>query len=1396
MGNEKPVKKGAKPVAPAPAAPIPQPKIPVAPVNPPPLFRKIDWLAFAVTTLLVFIGYFLTLAPDLTLEDSGELATGSFYAGIPHPPGYPVWTIYTWFWTVILPYGSVAWRVAVGEALSGALACGLLAFIVSRGSSMMMESVAALKNIDRRWENTICVVSGFVTGMLMGFDGFMWSQSVIVEVYSFSVLSLVGTLCCLLRWVYAPHQRRYLYLAFFIFGVCFTNHQTLICATMGIEVLILAADRRVGRDLFMGNTLVYGGILVLMHFGNVTSLSNNPSLLQIFHIVGVLSALTFLWFTITTRKTLDDWIELVRDIVLLGCAGYLLALVLFAAELFPPLDSHSNEFLEFHGVGVALLALCTWLTWLGPKRKEGNTMLARLYLPLLILSVVFVLSLMILSGGNGLEFLKGSLGMFWAYMLPGLAMVTAFFWLTTRQRELGADIKVGVVLGAMWVLGASLYLYMAVAGMSCPPMQWGYPRTVDGFFHALSRGQYGVTVAADILHHPFDFISKLPYLVEGIADEFNWAYTLLALVPFLFFPRMQKRERAWLIGLTAIYFSLAVLLLILLQPSPDRQSRELNRVFFTASHVIVAMLIGYGITMLTATLLAVREMAIRWLPLAALLLSVTALDTLVAVIFEMYGNNVVSDGVRPLIYGLVSCGVAALLWLKYETGKLGVLITSALAAAVGAASMIYGVRLIVLNKVKVMDCVSVVLHGLKDKLKNGDATLEVYGAAVMVAGVVLALVLVWLGRNKLRMGLLLAIVAIMPFYSVLSHWSDNEQRGHWFGYWFGHDMFTPPFVAPDGKLSYDPKLREQAMKGPSGKLVYPEMTRDTILFGGTDPGRVFSTNNILLENFNPASCKPMDPNYDRRDVYIITQNALADGTYLEYLRSQYNRSAQIDPPFFQQLLRLKDEREPQFGYTSYTNYIAHAAYDLLDKPFTALGAKIEARRRREGVYPPKEIYIPSPEDSQQCFNEYLEDVKRRLYHDQQFPNEPRQIRGGEDPQIVNNRVTISGQVSVMAINGLLTKVIFDHNPTNEFFVEESFPLDWMYPHLTPFGVIMKINRQPLPELTEDILQSDHEFWAKYSDRLIGNWITYDTPVQKIADFAEKVYLRRDFSGFSGDRKFIRDDSAQKAFSKLRSSIAGIYAWRLGLTSGAPTPPQYLPKSEAERQRIIKEADFAFKQAFAYCPYSPEAVYRYINLLAMVNRYADALIVAETCLKLDPGNGPIKGLVNNLRDAVGRSGAAGQPSLQQLEQEVKEHPSNYQALFRLANTYVQMQKVDRCIELLDSVVDSAQPDANAVRAVVQAYAQLSNAPKLEKALEKLVKVDPGSPEAWYDLATIKASFGKNSEALPALSRALVLSDSRRAANPNERDIRAELTKDTNHFASLRDLPEFKRIIAPQ
>ena len=940
----------------------------------PPLFRRVDWVTMVVTTLLIFIGYFLTLAPDVTLEDSGELATGSFYAGVPHPPGYPVWTLYTWLFTVILPFHNPAWRVAVGSAVAGSLACGFLALITSRASSMILEGIAAFKGIEKKVENSICAVSGFVAGMLMGFNGYMWSQSIIVEVYTLSVLSLMGVLGCILRWIYAPHQRRFLYVALFLFGICLTNHMSLLVAAMGIQIAIMCAQPKLGRDLFLIDTVIYLVVLFLKSKHIVTGFDGNTPIFVLFNVIGI--------------------------VALIGC-------------------------------GV----------------------------------------------------------------------------LTVTTGGLGTEIGAVLVMALMWLLGAAFYLYMPVASMSNPPMNWGYARTVEGFKHAVERGQYEAVHPTSSIPQ---YIQQIGIYVGGAKDEFSLLYLCIGLVPFLFFRFMQKREKDWILGLGAIYSCLAFILLYLLNPGTDRQSLALNKVFFTASYVMVSMGIGYGVALICATIATRYQETRRWILIGAgiaLALSVYALE----------------DTIRS----------------AYSDLDLN-----------GFSMVFYGVR-----------------HALVEK----ENQLQVFAGLVLVGLALAFLALVLLFRRKVPAFLTAGLFALMPVYPIVGHWFDNEQRGHLFGFWFGHDMFTPPFN------------------------IYPQMTRDAVLFGGTDPGRFCPTYMIFCESFVPPKDRTEDPKFDRRDVYLITQNALADATYLEYIRAHYNRSAQEDPPFFQVL----------FG----------RPFRFLDNIFEPIGARIEARRRKEGVYPLKEIKTPTHDDMDRAFTQYITDAQKRMQAGQMRPGED--FRPDE-----NGAVQVTGQVAVMMINGILAKNIFDANPTHEFYVEESFALDWMYPYETPFGVIMKINRQPLAELSADMVAKDHKFWSLYSDRLIGNWITYDTPVTNICAFAEKLYLRHDFRDFKGDPKFIRDDDAQKAFSKLRSSQGGLYSWRVD-------------KSPEEKERMVKEAVFTFKQAFAYCPYSPEAVYHFVMLLVnqahavMTSQHPDkarsdalfddAIAVSKTCLKLDPGN---------------------------------------------------------------------------------------------------------------------------------------------------------------------------------
>jgi thioredoxin-like negative regulator of GroEL len=534
-------------------------------------------------------------------------------------------------------------------------------------------------------------------------------------------------------------------------------------------------------------------------------------------------------------------------------------------------------------------------------------------------------------------------------------------------------------------------------------------------------------------------------------------------------------------------------------------------------------------------------------------------------------------------------------------------------------------------------------------------------------------------------------------------------------------------------------------------------------------------------------------------VYIITQNALADGTYLNYIRAHYNRSAQVDPPFLrdavlylQTVVMGKQEAEKRIAGQPYRlNGLAKAVGSLtnlvtpFDRLITSLGQKVEDRRRRQGVYPPEEILTASVEDSQKAFQDYIVDAQRRFYHDSQYPNEPKQIRPGE---VVN--FTPDGRVQV---NGLLTKIIFDKNPTNDFYVEESFPLEWMFPHLTPYGIIMKINREPVAELTEEMLAKDHEFWSRYADRLCGNWITYDTPIKEISDFAERVYLRGNLRGYTGDAKFVRDNDAQKAFSKLRNSIAGMYAWRLG----PECPPELRPQTVAVRDRLVKEADFAFKQAFAFCPYSPETVTRYATLLASLGRVDDALLIAETSRQFDPESPFAASIVDQLRQM--KQGMASLSQLQgqvaTLEHQYRTNTNNLQAAFNLVAAYLQLQQTNPAFEILDGIVARSNADVGSLVSVARAYVEIGHYARSEPALRRLVAQMPDSPEIWYDLAGSQTALGKSNEAVRSLATAIELSGRRLASDPKASNLQALAVTD-GRFQPLHSLPEFRKLVAPK
>ena len=253
-------------------------------------------------------------------------------------------------------------------------------------------------------------------------------------------------------------------------------------------------------------------------------------------------------------------------------------------------------------------------------------------------------------------------------------------------------------------------------------------------------------------------------------------------------------------------------------------------------------------------------------------------------------------------------------------------------------------------------------------------------------------------------------------------------------------------------------------------------------------------------------------------------------------------------------------------------------------------------RYLHGMYGSR-LYIPTEEDVTRSINAYKEDVRRRQSQGKLMPGEVIEELGSE--------LEIRGQVGVMAINGLLSQLMFDRNPDREFYVEESFPLSWMYPHLAPNKLVLKIHRQPLSGIPANLILQDHDYWTHYVGPMIGTWLNDLTSVGEIVAFVEKVYVQKDLNGFAGDPAYVQSGRAQRIFSKLRSSIGGLYAWRAQEC-----------ESSAEKQHMLAEADFAFRQAFALYPASPEVVFRYVGLLVSQKHLDEAIVVAETAVKLE------------------------------------------------------------------------------------------------------------------------------------------------------------------------------------
>ncbi len=159
-----------------------------------------------------------TLAPTVTAEDSGELIAAAWHFGVPHPPGYPLWTMLCGAFMRIVPVGSIAFRANLFSAVCTAGAAVLVcAALRELRISRLMAASAALVWVFGRWS---------------------WAQAVITEVYGLNALLTAALLWCGLRW-YRTRSHRPLYIASVVMGLGMCNHHTIALAGLAMVIWIL-----------------------------------------------------------------------------------------------------------------------------------------------------------------------------------------------------------------------------------------------------------------------------------------------------------------------------------------------------------------------------------------------------------------------------------------------------------------------------------------------------------------------------------------------------------------------------------------------------------------------------------------------------------------------------------------------------------------------------------------------------------------------------------------------------------------------------------------------------------------------------------------------------------------------------------------------------------------------------------------------------------------------------------------------------------------------------------------------------------------------------------------------------------------------------------------------------
>ena len=200
--------------------------------------------------------YLCTLAPTVTLVDSGELALAARDLGVAHPPGTPLWVMLAHLATLV-PWSNVAARVAASSAVFAALAAGITV-LLAREALLLVFGRSLSPDAPSSWTG---LVPPSLAGLAFAFSRSLWSYATVVEVYTLNILLIVAVLVLLLRW-----SRRggdvLLYGAALLLGLALGVHHVTVALVL--PALAVIVHRAAGADFYWSRRLPISAAVTIL----------------------------------------------------------------------------------------------------------------------------------------------------------------------------------------------------------------------------------------------------------------------------------------------------------------------------------------------------------------------------------------------------------------------------------------------------------------------------------------------------------------------------------------------------------------------------------------------------------------------------------------------------------------------------------------------------------------------------------------------------------------------------------------------------------------------------------------------------------------------------------------------------------------------------------------------------------------------------------------------------------------------------------------------------------------------------------------------------------------------------------------------------------------------------